>query len=77
MKIKIHHCSNNANEALRILGIASSDPGFESRMKVHPWATQAALSRPGRKKFSPKDVEDVKFFTFDPETLRWPRGRMG
>lgn len=37
---------------------------------------QAALSRPGRRKFAEKDVKDIKFFTFDPETLRWPRGRI-
>ncbi|MFC4295983.1 DUF5681 domain-containing protein [Novosphingobium tardum] len=77
VKVKHHYGSDNANEALRILGIASNDPDFPSRMKVHGWATQAALSRPGRRKLSGKDVDDIKFFTFDSETLRWPRGRIG
>lgn len=74
IKIEHHHHSDNANEAARILGIAEPDPGFETRWKVHTWATQAALSRPGNRKFTDKDVEDIKFFTFDPEKLRWPRG---
>lgn len=77
IKVEIHHCSDNANEALRILGVASEDPGFGGkRWKVHAWAAQAALSRPGRRTFSPRDVENIKFFTFDSETLRWPRGRI-
>jgi hypothetical protein len=77
IKVEMHHCSDNANEALRILGVASEDPGFGGkRWKVHAWATQAALSRPGRRTFSPRDVENIKFFTFDSETLRWPRGRI-
>ena len=77
IRVEQHYSSDNANRALNILGIASEDPGFGGkRIKVHAWATQAALSRPGRKKFSAKKVEDIKFFTFDAETLRWPRGRI-
>lgn len=77
IKVELHHSSDNANEALRILGIADDDPGFGGqRLKIHAWATQAALSRPGRRKFFEKDVQDIRFFTFDPETLRWPRGRL-
>jgi len=76
IKIETHHCADNANEALRILAIASDDPNHPSRMKIHTWAAQAALSRPGRKKFSAKDVDEIKFFTFDSEKLRWPRGRV-
>lgn len=75
--VKHHQTSDNANEAMRILGIADTDPGFENRWKVHAWVTQAALSRPGRKKFSPREVKDIKFFTSDSDTLRWPRGRLG
>lgn len=77
IKLEAHHNSDNANEALRILGIAGDDPAWEGkRLKVHAWATQAALSRPGRRKFSEKDAKDIKFFTFDAETLHWPRGRL-
>lgn len=71
-----HYSADNANEAMRILGIAAPDPDFPSRWKANAWASQAALSRPGRQKFSDKDVKDIKFFTSDPETLRWPRGRI-
>ena len=53
------------------------DPTHPNRIKVHAWATQAALSRPGRKKFTPRDVVDnIKFFTFDSDTLRWPKARI-
>lgn len=77
VRVELHHCSDNANEALRILGIADWDPQFSSRLKVQAWATQAALSRPGRRKFGDRDVENIKLFTFDSEKLRWPRGRVG
>lgn len=73
---KVHHCADNANEAMRILGIANPDATHPNRWKVTAWATQAALARPGRRKFSKRDVEDIKFFTDHPETLRWPRGRI-
>ncbi|WP_338240930.1 DUF5681 domain-containing protein [Aurantiacibacter hainanensis] len=76
VKVEHHHDADNANEAMRILGIAEPDPGFEGkRWKVRAWAAQAALSRPGRRKFSKKEVDEIKFFTFDGDTLRWPRGR--
>lgn len=72
-----HFNAENANEAMRILGIAEPDPTFEGRRwKVRAWATQAALSRPGRRKFSGKQVDNIKFFTFDADALRWPRGRV-
>ena len=75
IKIKHHHHADNANEALRILGVAEPEPDFTSRWKVHAWATQAALSRPGRRKLDRREVKNIKFFTFDPESLKWPRGR--
>ena len=75
--VEPHYSSDNANEALRLLGIAGDDPDWEGkRLKVHAWATQAALSRPGRRKYSQRDMQNIKFFTFDPDTLRWPRGRL-
>ncbi|MXO64074.1 DUF5681 domain-containing protein [Qipengyuania oceanensis] len=74
--IESHHCAENANEAMRILDIARPDLNHPMRWKVQAWATQAALSRPGRRKFAPRDVESIRFFTFDADTLRWPRGRI-
>ncbi|MFZ1741711.1 MAG: DUF5681 domain-containing protein [Pontixanthobacter sp.] len=76
VELKHHHLAKNANEALRILGIAKPEPDFPSRWKVHAWATQAALRRPGRKKFEQSEVDSIKFFTFDSDTLKWPRGRI-
>lgn len=76
VETKCHHYADNANEALRILGIAEPEPDFPSRWKVHCWAAQAALSRPGRKKFDRREVENIKFFTFDSDDLKWPRGRI-
>jgi hypothetical protein len=35
---------------------------------------QAAISRPGRRKLSEKDVDDIKRYTIAPNKLRWPRG---
>ena len=75
--VELHHCADNANDALRILGIAEPDAEFPSRWKVHSWASQAAISRPGNRTFSEKDVKDIEFFTFDSDTLRWPRGYSG
>lgn len=76
ISMEMHHNSDNANEAMQILGIAEPNPDQPYRWKVNAWATQAALSRPGRKKFSAKEVADIKFFTNNPDTLRWPRGRI-
>ena len=73
---EVHHCADNANEAMRILDIAQPDPDHPNRWKVNAWATQAALGRPGRKKYSKRDVEQIRFFTNAPDTLRWPRGRI-
>lgn len=74
--METHHCADNANEAMRILDIAVPEPDHPDRWKVQAWATQAAISRPGRRKFSEKEVQDIKFFTENPDTLRWPRGRI-
>ncbi|XUU60837.1 DUF5681 domain-containing protein [Erythrobacter sp. HA6-11] len=71
-----HHDADNANEAMRILDIAEPDPSHPKRWKLNAWATQAALSRPGRKKLPRREVEQIKFFTKDAGTLRWPPGRI-
>ena len=76
VKMLTHYSSRNANEAMRILGIADQDPGHPNRWKVNAWATQTALSRPGRKKFSERDVESIKLFTANSSDLKWPPGRI-
>lgn len=76
-----HYDADNAKEALKILGIVENDPRWKDEedrwLRVATWATQAALSRPGRRKFSEKEVQDIKFFTLEADKLRWPRGRIG
>jgi len=72
-----HHFAGNANEAMRILDIAETDPSHPGRWKLNAWAAQAALSRPAHKKLSRRDVEQIKFFTNDTDTLSWPVGRIG
>ncbi|MBX7528641.1 DUF5681 domain-containing protein [Qipengyuania vesicularis] len=77
IRTEAHYTSDNANEALRILDIARPDQGRNGkRWLLQAWATQAALSRPGRRKFKKKDVDEIKFFTSESETLSWPRGRV-
>jgi hypothetical protein len=77
VKVERHHYADNANEAMRVLGIAEPDPGFPNRWKIHAWATQAALGRPGTRRLAEKDAKNIEFFTFDSDKLRWPRGRTG
>ena len=83
MGFRWEHEPRNADEAMLILGITVRDPSWTGhceygvRMKVANWAAQAALSRPGRKKLTPKEVEDVKRMTIEPEALRWPRRSVG
>src|SRR5690606_2937461 len=79
-KMEIEHDSDNADEAMRILGIASvakTDSGgyWDEHPRLATWATQAALSRPGRRRFDKKDIDDIKRLTINPERLKWPRGR--
>lgn len=80
-RMEIEQDSPNAEAALRILGIAVDDhvpPGGGEgarTLKLNTWAAQAGISRPGRRKFTDKDREDICRFTLDPEKLRWPRAK--
>nr|WP_298930345.1 DUF5681 domain-containing protein [uncultured Erythrobacter sp.] len=73
--------SENAEKALRILGITEPASGWgdetSHRMRIATWATQAALSRSGKRKFLAKDGNDIEFFTQDSDQLKWPRGAEG
>jgi hypothetical protein len=81
--MQFEHDADNADKALRLLGIAQyPDPpegwGNERmHLKLATWATQAAISRPGRRKFAEKDIDDIKRMTIDPGKLKWPRERRG
>lgn len=80
IKYEIEHDSDNANEAMLILGIAQygavpegGGPGARP-FQLATWAAQAAISRPGRKKLSDNQIEDIKRRTFESQKLKWPRG---
>jgi hypothetical protein len=79
--MEVEHEANNADEAMRILGIAeiikTSDSGgyWDNHPRFATWATQAALSRPGRRRFDKKDTDNIKLLTVDAERLKWPRRR--
>ena len=74
------HDPRNADEAMLLLGITVPDPAWSgqceygTRLKLATWATQFALSRPGRKSLEKREVEEINRSTIDSEKLRWPRG---
>ena len=82
VRMEIEYDSGNANKAMQLLGIADwGDPphggGQATRpLKITTWAAQAALSRPGRRSLTDKDIDDIKRVTLNPEKLKWPRKRV-
>ena len=82
-KIKVEHeyDSYNANEAMLLLGIAQygspvGGGGPATRqLKLSRWAAQAAISRPGRKAPTDKDIEAIERDVIDADKLKWPRRR--
>lgn len=81
VQMSIEYDSNNANEAMLLLGIAElgeAPPGggpATRPFKLATWASQLAISRPGRRALTDKEIEDVKRQTIDPHRLSWPRKR--
>ena len=76
--MELHHDSDNADGAMRLLGIIERDPDWgedHPRDKVATWATQAALSRPGRRKFDKREIDSIRMFTLDSDDLTWSRAR--
>ena len=77
----MEHDPRNADAAMLLLGITVPDPGwagpceYGTRMKLATWATQAALSRPGRRQINEKEREKINQQTLDASGLRWPRQR--
>ena len=73
------HDPVNANQALLLLGIAEADARFPSapqgdRLRLQPWAVQAALSR-CRRPLSAEDIAEIERCTRDADKLRWPAVR--
>jgi hypothetical protein len=73
--------SDNVNDAMLLLGIcefgeAPHGGGPATRpFRLQTWATQAAISRPGRRRFTDKDIDDIKRVTLNPDRLKWSRRR--
>lgn len=73
--------SDSADEAMKLLGIAAIDEAPSGmgwghrRLKLETWAAQAAISRPGRRALTDKDIQDIKLLTRSPDKLKWPRSR--
>lgn len=81
IRLEIEHDSDNANQAMLLLGIADYDepphgggPGARP-FRLATWAAQAAISRPGRRALSDKRIDDIKRLTIGADKLRWPRKR--
>jgi len=81
IKFQVEHDSDNANEAMLILGIAQYGPPrvgggpATAPFQLTTWAAQAAISRPGCKKLTDKEIEEVERCTFESKRLKWPRSR--
>lgn len=81
IKLQLEHDSANANEAMLILGIAQygapRDGGGPATapFQLCTWAAQAAITRPGRRKLTDKEVDEIQRCTFESDKLRWPRSR--
>jgi hypothetical protein len=77
--MQVEYDPENANRAMILLGIAdygqpSPGGGPSTRaLRLATWATQAAISRPGRRKLSERDIENVSRLTLEPGKLKWPR----
>lgn len=76
---QVEYDADNANEAMILLGIAEYGEPFPGGgpatrpLRFATWATQSAISRPGRRRLSEGDIDDTKRLTLDPDKLRWPR----
>jgi Family of unknown function (DUF5681) len=81
VRLEFEEDSNNINNPMLLLGIAEYGEapyggGPATRpFRLATWAAQFAISRPGRRALSDKNIEDVKRQTINPVKLRWPRGR--
>ena len=81
VRIESEHDSDNADEAMLILGIAQYAPNrFElgpdkRQLKLATWAAQAGISRPGGRKLTDSDKAEIEHLVIEPELLsfRTPR----
>jgi hypothetical protein len=79
--VQVEYDTGTADDAMLLLGILKElepPPGWGNhapKLKIDTWAAQAAISRPGRRKMSDRNIEDCKVMTIAPDKLRWPRSR--
>jgi len=78
--MQVENSPDNANEALRILGIACDDPrdfgpnDTYDRLKMETWAVQAALRRRrGGEALTDKDIDDLRRCSLAPDRIKWPK----
>ena len=78
VKTSMAYDPDNANAAMLLLGIVSRDPcdygpnNTYERLKLEPWAVEAALVRGRRRVLEDKHIADIKRCTRDPKSIRWP-----
>jgi Family of unknown function (DUF5681) len=76
---KIERDPENALEALEILGIASREANTsvgDSRngyLRLERWAVEAALKRRNFDELSSSDIQSIREWTHDGDTVKWPR----
>lgn len=81
MKVRWENDPRNADQAMLLLGIAVPDPKwtepceYGERLKLATWAAQAGLSRPGKRRLEPSEIQEINRVTLDAERLKWPRDR--
>lgn len=69
----------NADDVMLLLGITVIDPAWSGeckygkRIKMATWATQAGISRPGRKSLDPRAIEGINRNAIEPDKLKWSR----
>lgn len=82
-RIEVESDADNADEALRVLGIAADGevpPGGGEgarTLKITAWAAQAGISRAGRPALNDKERDDIRRYTINADKLRWPRVTRG
>lgn len=79
----VSHDPDNADEDLLRLGIAALNPAradhrcTRAQLLLEPWATKAALHRLKRRRFSAKDLDEIRRCTRDDGTINWPKHAQG
>lgn len=74
--LKQEYDSDNANEAMLLLGVISPDPWYPElpdRYTLEPWAVAKALARPGGS-LSKRELTNIRACVRNAGSIRWPQG---